>query len=70
MPLIHPFEEAVLTTNTLEDCLAVVNHLVLTRKQVFIYVVQFLREVLRHKDQNRLTLYKLGECNLFETPVP
>lgn len=61
IPLIHPFEEAVLTASTLDDCLQIVNHLVLTRKQVFIYVVLFLREVMRHRDQNRLNINRLGE---------
>lgn len=61
IPLIHPFEEAVLTAISLDDCLQIVNHLVLTRKQVFIYVVQFLREVMRYKDQNRLNINRLGE---------
>lgn len=67
VPLIHPFEEAVLTVNSLDDCLQIVNHLVLTRKQVFIYVVQFLREVLRYKEQNRLSVYRLGEGELLES---
>lgn len=62
VPLIHPFEEAALTAaNSLDDCLQVVNSLVMTRKQVFIYVVQFLREVLRYKDQNRLNVNRIGE---------
>lgn len=64
VPLIHPFEEAALTANSLDDCLQVVNSLVMTRKQVFIYVVQFLREVLRYKDQNRLNVNRIGEWGI------
>lgn len=63
VPLIHPFEEAVLTANSLDDCLQIVNHLVMTRKQVFIYVVQFLREVLRYQNQNRLNANRLGKLD-------
>lgn len=64
VPLIHPFEAAVLTANTLDECVSIVKHLVVTRQQVFIYVVRFLKEVLGYSSQNRMNVNRLGESNL------
>lgn len=61
VPLIHPFEGAVLSANSLDECIAIVKHLVVTRQQVFIYVVRFLREVLGYSSHNRMNVNRLGE---------
>lgn len=60
VPLIHPFEDVVLQTQSADDCLGVVNQLSATKKQTLIYVVRFLREVLEKKNYNRLNINRLG----------
>lgn len=61
VPLISPFEDAVLTVNRNEDWKDVVKFMLPYRKKVFIYVCFFLREVLKNSASNRLTASKLGE---------
>ncbi|XP_055684041.1 inositol polyphosphate 5-phosphatase OCRL [Lutzomyia longipalpis] len=58
VPLIHPYEDLVLTVDSYEKCKDILTFLTPQRKKIFLYVCLFLREVILHASFNRVDSHR------------
>lgn len=62
-PLVSPLEEECLYAESFEKCCDLIPILSTVKKNVFIYIIMFLHELLKYNQYNRLDAGKLGKLN-------